>query len=45
MTDSSLTSATDLVPLLRSFCTGDAGIALGGAHAKGAADPESDLDL
>jgi hypothetical protein len=45
MTDTFLTSAAELVPLLRSFCKGDAGIALGGAHAKGASDPESDLDL
>jgi hypothetical protein len=48
-TDRFLTSAGELLPqlrpLLRSFCVGDLGIALGGAHAKGAADPESDLDL
>ena len=42
--------AEELVPLLRSFCapvlaTGEYGIALGGAHAKGVDDPESDLDL
>jgi hypothetical protein len=34
-----------LLPLLRQFVRGDYGIALGGAHAKGAADPQSDLDL
>lgn len=35
----------DLLPLLRSLCLADYGIALGGAHAKGVDDAESDLDL
>jgi hypothetical protein len=35
----------ELLPLLRQFVQGDYGIALGGAHAKGAADAESDLDF
>lgn len=37
-----------LLPLLRRFCApggSEYGIALGGAHAKGVADAESDLDL
>ncbi len=38
-------TADALLPLLRQFCRADYGIALGGAHAKGVADPESDLDL
>jgi hypothetical protein len=37
--------ADGLLPLVRQFACGEYGIALGGAHAKGAADPESDLDL
>lgn len=37
--------AHQLVPLLRQFARGDYGIALGGAHAKGVEDAESDLDL
>lgn len=45
---------SELLPLLRQFCGegqcddddhGECGIALGGAHAKGVADPQSDLDL
>lgn len=36
---------TKLLSLLRRFATGDYGIALGGAHAKGVADEQSDLDL
>ena len=35
----------ELLPLLRQFCRGEYGIALGGAHAKGVEDEESDLDL
>jgi len=38
-------AAHELLPLLRSFAQGPYGIALGGAHAKGLADHESDLDL
>lgn len=34
-----------LLPLLRRFCRGEYGIALGGAHAKGVADAASDVDL
>lgn len=34
-----------LQPLLRRFVRGDYGLALGGAHAKGKADAELDLDL
>jgi hypothetical protein len=37
--------AQDLLPLLRQFVKGDYGIALGGAHAKGLADAESDVDF
>ena len=41
-----LTTILDaLLPLLRTFCGGEYGIALGGAHAKGVDDAESDLDL
>ena len=35
----------ELLPLLRQFSLGEYGIALGGAHAKGADDGESDVDL
>ena len=35
----------ELLPLLRRFRHGEYGIALGGAHAKGTEDDESDLDL
>ena len=35
----------ELLPLVRQFATVDYDIALGGAHAKGTADPASDLDL
>lgn len=35
----------ELLPLLREFALGQYGIALGGAHAKGIEDAESDLDL
>lgn len=45
MTTTPLPIANALLPLLRQFCQGDYGIALGGAHAKGVADAESDLDL
>jgi len=39
-------SAIDLLlPLLRRFARSAYGIALGGAHAKGMADPASDIDL
>jgi hypothetical protein len=34
-----------LLPLLQRFVRGEYGIAVGGAHAKGTADAESDLDL
>jgi hypothetical protein len=34
-----------VLPALRACCVGDFGIALGGAHAKGVDDAESDLDL
>jgi len=34
-----------LTPLLKQFSCSDYGIAVGGAHAKGVADSESDLDL
>ncbi len=34
-----------LRPLLREFACGEYGLAVGGAHAKGMADEESDLDL
>jgi hypothetical protein len=41
-----LTSTADiLLPLLRQFSRGEYGIALGGAHAKGVDDAESDIDL
>jgi hypothetical protein len=35
----------ELLPLIRAFAIGDYGIALGGAHAKGVADEDSDLDI
>ena len=34
-----------LIPLMRQFVRGEYGIALGGAHAKGVDDAESDIDL
>jgi hypothetical protein len=34
-----------LLPLLRQFVLGEYGIALGGAHAKGVEDQESDVDI
>jgi hypothetical protein len=40
-----LTIVDELVPLIRRFAKSDYGIAVGGAHAKGTADVESDLDL
>ena len=41
-----VTSTTDsLLPLLCRFVRGEYGIALGGAHAKGVDDAESDIDL
>jgi hypothetical protein len=35
----------DLIPLVRQFARGERGIALGGAHAKGVDDAESDIDV
>ena len=35
----------ELLPLVRGFARGEYAIALGGAHAKGTADDESDVDL
>jgi hypothetical protein len=35
----------ELLPLLREFCVGECGIALGGSHAKARADEHSDVDL
>lgn len=35
----------DLLPLLRQFCIGEYGIALGGSHAKGIGDAQSDVDI
>jgi len=36
----------DLRPLVRAFCAGETyGIALGGSHAKGTADADSDVDI
>ena len=35
----------ELLPLIRSFTSCEYGIAVGGAHAKGVADSESDLDI
>ncbi len=37
--------ATALLDLVRSFARSEYGIALGGAHAKGSVDDESDVDL
>jgi hypothetical protein len=37
--------AADLLPLLRRFVRGDYGIAIGGSHAKAAADSLSDIDI
>ena len=38
-------TAHELLPLVRRFATGDYGVALGGADAKGVDDAHSDLDL
>ncbi|HEV2735959.1 MAG TPA: DUF4037 domain-containing protein [Longimicrobiaceae bacterium] len=35
----------ELLPLLRRFCPGEHGIALGGSHAKGGGDALSDVDV
>ncbi|HEX7240825.1 MAG TPA: DUF4037 domain-containing protein [Longimicrobiaceae bacterium] len=35
----------ELLPLLRRFCAGEHGIALGGSHAKACADEQSDVDV
>ncbi len=35
----------ELLPLLRRFCPGEHGIALGGSHAKGSGDQLSDVDV
>jgi hypothetical protein len=44
--EASLSSYIDeLLPLIRQFSHGEYGIALGGAHAKGLDDRESDVDL
>jgi hypothetical protein len=40
-----LQTIQELIPLLRQFARGEYGIALGGAHAKGVDDAESDIDL
>lgn len=46
MRDDDLTAIINtLLPLLRKFCHGEYGIALGGAHAKGVDDAKSDIDL
>ena len=37
--------AHQLLPILRQFCVGPCGVALGGAHAKGISDAHSDIDL
>lgn len=42
---STAAAISQLTPLLRQFCRSEYGIALGGAHAKGVDDAESDLDL
>ena len=44
MIDSDLV-VRDLLPLLREFCAGEYGIALGGSHAKGNSDALSDVDV
>jgi hypothetical protein len=43
--DATASAVSELVPVLRGFCRSGYGIAVGGAHAKGTADEESDLDL
>ena len=46
MVDADMRSVVDgLMPLLRQFPRSEYGIAVGGAHAKGTADTESDLDI
>jgi len=40
-----LSIVDELIPLIRRFAKSDYGIAVGGAHAKGTADVESDLDI
>ena len=45
MVDSPTAVVDALLPLIGQFACGEHGIALGGAHAKGVADRESDLDL
>jgi hypothetical protein len=45
VTDSYAQVVEDLLPLVGRFACSEYGIALGGAHAKGVADAESDLDL
>jgi hypothetical protein len=45
MVDHTAAVADELLSLIERFARSDYGIALGGAHAKGVADSESDLDL
>ena len=35
----------EVIPLLRQFCVGEYGIAIGGSHAKGISDEQSDVDI
>ena len=37
--------ANDVIPLLRQFCIGEYGIAIGGSYAKGISDAQSDVDV
>jgi hypothetical protein len=45
LSDETLAAVDLLQPLLAQFPCGEYGLALGGAHAKGRADAQSDLDL
>ncbi len=45
MQPSAMVLVEELIPLLRRLVIGEYGIALGGAHAKGVDDAESDLDI
>lgn len=45
LSEQTMQMVRQLIPLLRQFAASEYGIAIGGAHAKGVADAESDLDI
>lgn len=45
MTETPESIVAGLLPLVRGFCAGPCGIAVGGSHAKGGGDAHSDVDI